>query len=123
MYRRSVTFVVLISLISCSAACSSMRYISLREMSAVKQKPTVWVTMTDGTRYEIKNPKVMGSKLVGYVQPDGYREIDASEIERLGVRELDPAKTAAVGVFGIAAVIVFVTLVSQGDGNDGSCST
>jgi hypothetical protein len=98
-----------------------MRYVSSAELSEVEQKSSVWVTMTDGSRYEVKEPKVVGSKLVGFIEPEGYREIDSSEIEWLGIRELDKTRTAAVGLFGIAAVVVLIFMMSGGDGDDGNC--
>lgn len=123
MHRRVISFFVLVSLVPYLGACSSMRYVSPQELSEVEHKSSVWVTLTDGTRYEVKEPKIMGSKLIGFIEPEGYREIDSSEIEWLGLRELDKTKTAAVGLFGVAAVVVLICMMSRGDENGGPCYT
>jgi len=99
-----------------------MRYISLEELSEVEQKSSVWVTMADGSRYELKEPKVEDSKLVGYIEPEGYREIDTSEIESLGIQEQDRTTTIALTMFGIAGAIILIAVRSDDSGGSGSCS-
>jgi len=97
-----------------------MRYISPDELSEIEKESSVWVTMADGTQYELKEPKIEGGKLVGYAEPLGYKEIDSLEIESLAIKELDQTKTIALTIFGIAGAVVFISVLS--DGGEG-CST
>ena len=98
-----------------------MRYLSREEISEVEQKSSVWVTLADGTKYEIKEPKVEGSKLFGYVEGEGYKEIDLSEIESLGIKEPDTGKTIVLWAIGITGAIILISVL--GDGESDSCST
>lgn len=123
MYRRSVSLVVLLSFVSYLVGCSSMRYVSPNEMADVERESTVWVTTTDGTQYEIKEPKVEGSKIVGYVEREGLKEIDFSEIESLGVKEPDQRKTLLLGVIGLTGVAILVWILTDGSGESEPCGT
>jgi hypothetical protein len=123
MYRKILSFLVLMAFIGYLAGCSNMRYISPDEMPEIEKKSRVWVTMADGTQYELKEPKVEGSKLLGYVESEGYKELDSSEIESLAIKELDKAKTIALTVFGIAGTVVFIALLSDGGDDSETCST
>ena len=121
MYRKFVSFVVLLSFVSYLVGCTSMRYVSPEEMSELEQESSVWVTMTDGTQLEIKEPKVERSKLTGYVDREGYKEIDFSEIESLGIKEPDQKKTILLGVMGFTGAFILIWVLS--DGESDSCST
>jgi hypothetical protein len=100
-----------------------MRYISREEIPELKQGSDVKVTMADGTQYNMKDIEVQDSKLVGYVEPEGYQEINSSEIASLEVRKLDQAKTIALGIFGVIGTIVLISVLSDGGGNDELCPT
>jgi hypothetical protein len=106
MYRKLVFFIVLMSFFIYLAGCTSTRYLSKDELSEVKQESPVWITMADGTRYEMKEPKVEGSRLVGYIEGEGYREISFSEIDSLSTGEPDPGKSALLVFVGIAGAII-----------------
>lgn len=92
------------------AGCTSMRYLSSEEIHELEQGSSVWVTMADGSHYEMKEAKTEGSKLAGYIEGEGYREIDFAEIESLSTREPDAGKTALLAVAGIAGVILSLVL-------------
>jgi len=100
-----------------------MRYVSPEEASELGQKSSVWVTMTNGTQLEIKDPKVEHSRLVGYVDQEGYKEIDLSEIESLGIKEPDERKTVILGVIAVTGAFILVWVLSSGDGDSEPCST
>ena len=123
MYRKLVSFMVLLNLVSYLGGCTSMRYVSPEETSELGQESSVWVTMTDGTQLEIRDPKVEDSKLVGYVDQQGYKEIDLSEITSLGVKEPDQRKTMMVAGMVAAGAFVLVWVLSSGSGEDEPCST
>lgn len=123
MYRKLVSFMVLLNLVSYLGGCTSMRYVSPEETSELGQESSVRVTMTDGTQLEIRDPKVEDSKLVGYVDQQGYKEIDLSEIISLGVKEPDQRKTMMVAGMVAAGAFVLVWVLSSGSGEDEPCST
>ena len=100
-----------------------MRYISKEEIPELKQGARVRVTMEDGTQYNMKDTKVEGSKLVGYIEAEGYKEIDSSEIASLEIKKLDQAKTIALGVFGVVGTVVLIGVLSNGGDGDEPCPT
>ena len=100
-----------------------MRYISREEIPELEQGASVRATMEDGTKYNMKDTKIEDSKLVGYVEPEGYKEIDSSKIAALEIRKLDQAKTIALGVFGVIGTIVLISVLSDGGGEDELCPT
>jgi hypothetical protein len=79
--------------------------------------------MTDGTQLQIRNPKVEDSKLVGYVDSEGYKEIELSEIASLRIEEPDQRKTMMVAAMAAAGAFVLVWILSSDSGEDEPCST
>ncbi len=123
MYQKSVSLIILLSFVSYLGGCTNMRFVSPQETSELGQKSSVWVTMTDGTQLEIKDPEVVESKLVGYVDQEGYKEIDLSEIQSLRIKEPDQRKTIMVAATVVAGAFVLVWVLSSGDGDSEPCST
>jgi len=99
-----------------------MRYISQEEVSEVEEESSVWATMLDGTRYQIQMPRIENSKLVGYVEGEGYKTIALSEVESLGIKELNKEKTIILGIVGVAGAIILIWGLS-GDGESEPCRT
>ena len=122
MYRKILSFIVLFSFVSYLAGCTSMRYVSREEMPEIEQEPSVWVTMVDGTQYEVNTPKIVDSKLAGHVEGEGYKEIDISEIESLGIKKLDKGKTIVLGMIGVTGAIILIWNLSN-DKDSEPCST
>ncbi|KPL01631.1 MAG: hypothetical protein AMJ90_07415 [candidate division Zixibacteria bacterium SM23_73_2] len=75
MYTRFVSLIVLFGFILYLGGCTSKRCLSPDEINQVERKSTVWVTTTDGTEYEIHTPKIVDSRLTGYVEGEGFKEI------------------------------------------------
>jgi hypothetical protein len=123
MYRKFVSIIILLSFVCYLCGCTSMRFVSPQETPELGQNSSVWVTMTDGTQLEIKDPEVEESKLVGYVDQEGYKEIDLSEIQSLGIKEPDQRKTMMVAAMVVAGAFVLVWVLSSGDGDSEPCST
>ena len=123
MYRKFSSLIILLSFVSYLCGCTSIRYISPAETSELEQKSSVWVTLTDGTQLEIRNPKVEDSKLVGYVYRQGYKEIDLSEIASLRIEEPDQRKTMTVAAMAAAGAFVLVWILTSDSGEDEPCGT
>ncbi|KPL19233.1 MAG: hypothetical protein AMJ92_04330 [candidate division Zixibacteria bacterium SM23_81] len=123
MYRKCIFLLVSLSFILYLSGCTSMRYISKEEIPELKQGARVRVTMEDGTQYNMKDTKVEDSKLVGYIEAEGYKEIDSSEIASLEIKKLDQAKTIALGVFGVVGAVVLIGFLSNGGDGDEPCPT
>jgi hypothetical protein len=123
MYRKLISFIVLLSFISCFVGCTTMRYVPREDIFQVEQKSRVWVTLADGMRYEIQEPKIEGSKLVGYVEGEGHKEINLSEIGFLEVKELDKRKTVKLVAIGLTGGIVLIWALSSGDSDEPPCPT
>ena len=123
MYRKFVSLIILLGFVSYLCGCTSIRYVSPEETSKLAPESSVWVTMTDGTQLEIKDPKVEDSKLAGYVDQQGHKEIDLSEIVSLGVKEPDQGKTMMLAAMVAAGAFVLVWVLSSGSGEDQPCST
>lgn len=123
MYRRFISLLVFLSFITYLAGCTVMRCVSPDQMSEVKQESSVWVTTAYGTRYEMKEPSTEDSKLVGFVEGYGHREIDSTEIKILEMKELDKTTTIALGVFGVVGAIALIDVLSNGGGGSEPCPT
>lgn len=123
MYRKIVSLVILSSFVFYLAGCTSMRYVSPEEVPRVEQKSSVWVIMVDGNQYEVEEPRIEGSRLVGYIEPEGYREIDISKIELIGIKEPDKRKTLKLAAIGLTGAIVLFWILSDSDSDEPSCST
>ncbi len=87
MYRKIVSVIILSAFVSYLVGCTSMKYLSRDKISEINQKQSVWVMLADSSQYEIKKPQVKGTQLTGYFGAEGYREIDISEVESIGIRK------------------------------------
>jgi hypothetical protein len=100
-----------------------MRYVPREDIYEVEKNSSVWVTLADGTRFEVRDPEIDGSRLVGYAEPKGYTEIDLAEIEWLEVKEMDKNKTMKVAAIGLTAGIVLIWVLSDGESDARPCPT
>jgi hypothetical protein len=71
-------------------------------MTSVGTAHRAWVTLPNQSVVEVSGPKVINDTLVGYVGGE-YKEIPASDVKQIRVREWNRGKTALVGVLGLAA--------------------
>jgi hypothetical protein len=97
-----------------TAACTTMRPVSLDELGAMRPAEAV-VTKHDQTVVVVSGPQTVGDTLMGYVN-GRFEEIPAENLQEIRVKRPARAKTAAVvaaGLAGIAAVAVAIS--STGD--------
>ncbi len=119
MYRKIISIIILSTFVSYLVGCTSMKYLSHDEISEIDQKQSIWVTLADSTQYEIKKPQVKGTQLTGYFGAKGYKEINISEVESIGIRRVDAGKTLLIGT---ASFVGAMLLMSAFD-SDNSCDT
>ena len=96
-----------------SAACHTMRPVTLDELSAGKPSK-VWVTLTDQSVVVVEGPQAFGDTLVGYVG-GVYKEMPTDNMDRFRVRKINPAPTAALVLAGAAGMLGFATLMTGAD--------
>jgi len=82
-----------------AAGCKTMRPAN---MTSVGTAHRAWVTLPNQTVVEVSGPKVINDTLVGYVGGE-FKEIPASEVKQIRVKDWNRGKTAALGVLGLAA--------------------
>lgn len=114
MYRRVVSLIVLVAFLSYLWGCTSMRVLPREEMGEVEQNSSVWVTLYDGTQYEMKQPKARDSKLVGHVVGEGYREVDFANVRSIGIKRVDTIKTIVLTAVGITGYVLLMALIRKG---------
>lgn len=98
-----------------SAACHTMRPITLDELGGVR--PTrVWVTRPDQTVVLVEGPQVLNNRLVGFVNGK-YQVMPAADVRALRMRTPARGRTAMMvtaGAVGMAAVAVLVSGAGKG---------
>ena len=67
---------------------------------------------------ESKAPSV----ITGSFSPDDRRDVNLAEIATLSVNELDKARTIGLAVWGLAATVILIALLGDGD-NQEPCPT
>lgn len=77
------------------------------------------MSLADGRR--LKMPKIEGCKLIGYMEGEGDKEIDCSDIGFLEIKELDKRKTMKLVAVGVTAGIVLIGPLSSGDWDEPGC--
>ena len=80
-------------------ACKTMRTSS---MTSVGTAHRAWVTLPNQTVVEVSGPKVINDTLVGYVGGE-FKEIPATDVKQIRVKEWNRGKTALVSVLGLTA--------------------
>lgn len=97
-----------------SAACHTMRPVTLDQLGAIRPS-RVWVTRADQSVVIVDGPQTFGDTLVGYVNGK-FEELPATNLAQMRVKRRAGGRTAALvtgGLLGIAALAYMVT--STGD--------
>ena len=115
MLRKLTSLFLLICLTFSLTNCTSLRHIPREELAGLQTKETMVVTLTNGRQLEIKEPRIEGSQLVGYVEPEGYRTIELIHVESAAIKELDKKKTIGLAAWGLVAAVVAITLATNKD--------
>jgi hypothetical protein len=89
-----------------------MRTVTLDQVPATDR---AWVTFSDQTVVVVSGPKLMGNKLVGFVNGK-YDEFPASNVKQVVVRQPAHARTlalVAVSVVAVGGILYAVTGVGK----------
>ena len=116
--RTLVAFILLITQTACMTAPRAVA----EPQTYLRQKPPsrAWITLSDGTRHEIQNPRVFGDSVLALrVVPNGEGEelwVSMTNIREMRVRRVSPLLTAAL-VAGVAAGVALLAAVLSGGGD------
>jgi hypothetical protein len=111
-----------------SAACRTMRPVSLAEVNLVKPD-RVWVTNANHSVVVVFDPQVVGDTLAGYVN-NKYTHLPSAGLKQVAVRGPAPTRTVllvvgvAAGLSGIFAVVSGSTptqILTATSGAPGDC--
>ena len=117
MYRKVISIIILSTFVSYLVSCTSMRYLSRDQISEIDEKQSIWVILADSSQFEIKKPQVKGTQLSGYFGAEGYKEVDISDVESIGIKKVDVGKTLLVGTAGFVGVILLISALSSESNN------
>jgi hypothetical protein len=122
-FHIAATLLLLLSLTLSLCACSTRIQVAKEEPSRWTSHSRIWIVLDDGRQYRVTDPELVDSKLIGHFQPDDRRDVDLAQIESLSIQELDRTKTIGLGVWGLVAVAVLVSLLSGDEATDEPCPT
>ena len=111
MFRKLISLIVLFAYLLYMGGCTSLRNLPREEISELDKKEKIWVTTNDGMEYVIRTPWIQGSKLMGYVDGQGHKEIELSTIESMKTEELNKTRTLILTVVGITGAILLLHLM------------
>jgi hypothetical protein len=96
-----------------SAACHTMKPVSLEQLTALKPD-RAWVTDADQSVVVVSRPQVVGDTLVGYVKGT-YEQLPSAGLKQVIVQRSAPTRTAllATGIALGLGVAFFVTRSSE----------
>ena len=113
MFRKLLSILTLLSFVLYIAGCSTMRHVTYQELSGPEKPASVLVKMDDGTKYNVKDPRVEHNTLIGKVDGEGFKEIDLLEIEWVGVKEASSKKTITLAALGAAGAGLLIWILAS----------
>lgn len=114
MGQKCIALIVIIATLSYTVGCTSMRTLPREEMSNLAEREKVLVKTEDGMEYLIKEPWIQDSKLMGFVEEEGHKEIELSKIQSMKAEELHPVKTLIATVVLTTGGILLISVIFRG---------
>ena len=71
------------------------------------------MTLVESTQYEVKKTQIKGIQLTGYFGAEGYKEVDVSNIESIGIKKIDAGKTLLVGTASFFGAMLLISAFSS----------
>jgi len=99
--------VMLIATMLSSAACHTMRPVTLDELGALRPA-SVLVTRGDQSVVVVSGPRTFGDTLVGYVDGE-FEEMPAADLKQIRMKQRARGKTAALLAAGWSAPLQWPT--------------
>lgn len=111
---RSIVGCTLLVAALASAACRTMKPVSLEQLSALSPD-RAWVTHADDAVVVVFVPQVVGDTLAGYVNGQ-LTQLPRADLKQVTVRRPAPMRTALL-VVGVAAGVGGLLAALSGSGN------
>ena len=73
------------------------------------------MTLVESTQYEVKKPQIKGIQLTGYFGAEGYKEVDISNVESIGIKKIDVGKTLLIGTASFVGTMLLISAFSNDD--------
>jgi len=119
MSYKSISIIMFVTALLNLASCSRMRYFSREEVFRVKDEASIVVITKTGARYELSQPQLVDSVLVGVVRGMGNQRFAVTDIDSIGIKELDQGKTAILGIVGVTGALIIISNLIPDDDDDG----
>ena len=71
------------------------------------------MTLVESNQYELKKPQIKGIQLTGYFGAEGYKEVDVSNIESIGIKKIDVGKTLLIGTASFVGTMLLMSAFSS----------
>jgi hypothetical protein len=110
-----VTLAVLLSLVLSISGCSTRIPLSKEDPSQWPSHSKIYIVLSDGRRYEVTDPALSDSKLMGRFDPDDRTEVAVDEIESLSIRKLDKTKTYGLVAWALVAAGILIGIMIDED--------
>ena len=118
---RPIMFGWLLATALSSAACHTMRPVTLDEVGRLRPAQ-IQATRDDQSVVVVYSPQVFGTKLVGFV--DGkYQEMQAADLKQFRMRTPARGRTAALIVASALGIATFAALVTSSGNYSNPCDT
>lgn len=118
MHRKYASLISLFAFIFFMTSCSmftSKEYLARVENPKIKDKDKIWVTTTNGMEYELYQPKIKGSMIVGTVYSaemyNKVKEIEISKIAFVKAEEIDNGKVTLVILGAVLAPLFCLAII------------
>jgi hypothetical protein len=118
---RPIMFGWLLAAAFLSAACYTMRPVTLDEIGRLRPAQ-IRATRDDQSVVVVYNPQVFGTKLVGFVEGK-YQEMRAADLKQFRMRAPARGQTAALIVGAALGVATFAYLVTSSGDYMNPCDT
>ena len=98
-----------------------MKHLSPNDVSEMKKQQPIWITLLDGSQMKVYEPQMRENKIRGTIDGGELREFELSEIESIGIKKIDPAKTLIISAAIATGILVLFSGQLQNQADD--CST
>ena len=114
--RTGATLVLVLCLIL--TGCSVRTPLPKDDPSRWAGRSKIYLTLNDGSEYTVTEPDLQDATITGSFSPDDRQEVAVDEVASLSVSRLDKARTIGLVLWGLAATVILVTLLGEGESQE-----